>query len=597
MNSSMNTKNIKIVLAFLGGLAASACTTDDTIENRKETSKKFEIELSVALQQSADGKKSASRVVTSEDTKEGLKTEWKSGDQIKVAYYVDRTMKLATMTAKEVKAQKALFKGNVETSMDAEAFKKSKLYAVNDSETDKITTEITTDNKLKVNVDFDGQDGSATNISKYNLLFAEGTADKTLEFKYQTSVLKLTFTTDKLNEKPTSIDELKFTYTAKESTINSLFADKATLIATDSKDVTYNGITFFKLSNLASKFANNKTTHYIAIPANASLTGELAIQIKCNDHKTYRKTGKMTAKTFLGNKVMGKVYALKEENRVPNITDYLYSDGSWGPLVYDHSKVPVAVVFSNHTTESDRKKGFTHGYAIALKDARWPTPWATEIKDYPESPNIFEHPSAFASQTLMQNLEGYTINKALYDNHLKNKDAAIAHAIEYGTENWRYNFNEVCLVPAPQHTSGWFLPTMGQWYMLFTNLAELNPNKIRTKMGTDNKPTSFYWQFSSSEEKEKALKKFEEFFSWNQLYNNGILYQYYNERRIPYTGFYLPTANQIDWYLWAADEAKDGGQYGCAVKITPTTIEFTYIPKNNGSIENNGYAARAIIAF
>ena len=166
--------------------------------------------------------------------------------------------------------------------------------------------------------------------------------------------------------------------------------------------------------------------------------------------------------------------------------------------------------------------------------------------------------------------------------------------MEYGTYWWQYAYNDIPAVPTPAGTSGWYLPSVGQWFLMFANLSGLDPNKLQ--MARDYYTGNIYsmsWLFNSASEKANYLTTFTNYFSSDY---NPILGQYYSEGRIPQSTFYLPADGQIDWYLWACDEAKSDGS-ACCVRLTNTEIGFTYLDKRQGTTSTNGYAARSVIAF
>ena len=166
--------------------------------------------------------------------------------------------------------------------------------------------------------------------------------------------------------------------------------------------------------------------------------------------------------------------------------------------------------------------------------------------------------------------------------------------MEYGGAGWQYAYAQVPAVPTPSGTSGWYLPSIGQWFLMFANLSGLDPNKL--EIATDPHSGKAYclsWLFHSSEERRKYLKVFTNYFDTQ---TNSILERYYNERRIPESTFFLPGEDQIEWYLWACDEATSNGE-ACCVRITGTSIDFTYLDKRQGEMQANGYAARSVIAF
>lgn len=515
-------------------------------------------------------------------------------------------LKTTELTVASMNGNSATFRGSVESSADAQAFKTSTLYVVNNKSTDKIDASVE-NNKLKVSVDLSGQNGNPSKIADYDLLYATGKASSSLHFTHQMSVMRLDFTTDATASLGNSISDLSLVYIPSTSTANSIFAKSASFeFGGEGTTSTYDGITFFTLSGLSIPVSDNKAKAYAVIPANGKLTGELSITVKGTSGNQFHRDINLKGKSFPAQEVVAKTIGLKASQRVPNIGDYLYSDGSWGPLKYYHDKYPVAVIFSNYTSATDRQRGYTHGYAMALRDAAWPTPWcpAGELGDYPETENVFEHVSATAPLSMMKNLDGLTTCQTLnskylkdynYDNylhHYSTKQAAIPHAMEYGDANWKEAFGEQTLVPAPSGTSGWYLPSIGQWFLMLANLSGLNPNNlVMTKDGSGN-VYSFSWLFSSATEKKAYLEKFQNYFD---DYSNSILGQYHNDGRIPDVTFYVPTDGQIDWYLWACDEAKSG--YACCVRLLNSEIGFTYIGKTSGENASNGYAARSVIAF
>ncbi len=165
---------------------------------------------------------------------------------------------------------------------------------------------------------------------------------------------------------------------------------------------------------------------------------------------------------------------------VPNIGDYLYSDGSWGPLRTPKAEsYPIAVIFSNEPSETDKKAGFFHGYAAALASTGAKLAWATStaigyntlVQDY--------QPSTLSA--VKANLEGRTetLKITSMPDFAKDTYPAAWYAINFGTDS-------VCLTEgiatmtesnisskgyaAPSGTSGWFLGSIGQFYQLIRNL-------------------------------------------------------------------------------------------------------------------------------
>lgn len=108
-----------------------------------------------------------------------------------------------------------------------------------------------------------------------------------------------------------------------------------------------------------------------------------------------------------------------------------------------------------------------------------------------------------------------------------------------------------------------------------------------------NQVTELAWRFGSSSERQGYLDNFSRYFS---SYTNQVLGRYVQSGRMVSTLFYLPNNGQLDWYLWACDEATSDGT-AAVVYLNSTDIVFKYMPKQTGEYTNNGYAARSILAF
>lgn len=593
---------------LLASLALSSCSDQDENEQNTTTPQTgFEVSVNADIDMPAGAKPvGATRVAVAEDDADGLKTTWETDDRLTVAYMSGGTMKTAELTVASANGNSAIFHGTVETGADANAFKTSTLYAVNNTTTDKIEAAVA-DNKLKVSVDLSGQTGLADKVADYDLMYAEGKAEAGLRFNHQMSVLRLDFQTDASVSPGNALTDLSMIFVPSTSTDKSIFAANASFeYGAGGSTKTYSANTFFTLTNLSIPVSDAKARVYAVVPANDKLTGELSVKVQGDSKRVFRRNINLKGKSFPAQQVVARTIGLKAEELIPRIGDYLYSDGTWGPLEYYQDKYPVALVFSNYTSEADRQKGYKHGYAVALRDAAWPTPWSPDNNDYPEAENVFENVNANATAplTMMQNLDGLTTcetlnNKYLssytYENYYNHngQKAAIPLAMEYGKQWWQYAYDPIPAVPTPAGTSGWYLPSIGQWFLMFANLSGLNPNDLVMGKNAAGQIYTFSWLFRSAEEKRSYLTKFNKYFDSN---NNPVLAQYYSDGRIPQTTFYVPADGQIDWYLWACDEAKSGG-YACCVRLTRTEIGFTYIDKRSGETSNNGYAARSVIAF
>ena len=135
------------------------------------------------------------------------------------------------------------------------------------------------------------------------------------------------------------------------------------------------------------------------------------------------------------------------------IGDFFYSDGSTSHI-RDSEKECVGIVFSLHPSKEEQRMGFSHGYIVALEDAAEgkKVNWGKNI-DLP-SP----HTNIDYTEDFKNDCNGYIYNfkgKFDYTNH------AFILAINYKAALPR------------NKTTGWYLPSVGQWYELLSNLGGL----------------------------------------------------------------------------------------------------------------------------
>lgn len=134
------------------------------------------------------------------------------------------------------------------------------------------------------------------------------------------------------------------------------------------------------------------------------------------------------------------------------IGDYFYSDGSTSK-VFNTDKECIGVVFSLSTTEEENKKGWTHGHIVALEDVddgkkyRW-----GPIRDLPSPHTNIEY-----DQRMVEDKDGYI------------------YTYKGETEGFPA-FEAVKKFPVklPNNTSGWYLPSVGQWYDILKNIGKMD---------------------------------------------------------------------------------------------------------------------------
>lgn len=135
----------------------------------------------------------------------------------------------------------------------------------------------------------------------------------------------------------------------------------------------------------------------------------------------------------------------------PKVGYILYADGSWSRRL-DKTRTPIGIIFSTTTSQADQERGWKLGYAIALRDAAQQIAWATTIGEN-QAGAIYTSATA---QGFITDKDGYSHTDTLAMN--KDRHPAVAAALDY-------------TVTAPARSSGWYLPSSGQWYDICVNLG------------------------------------------------------------------------------------------------------------------------------
>lgn len=202
--------------------------------------------------------------------------------------------------------------------------------------------------------------------------------------------------------------------------------------------------------------------------------------------------------------------------RPVTVGDYLFSDGSWGiytPGTATPGRHPIAVIFSTETSAIDQAAGYRRGYAVALASCGAQLKWAAEGTVGVETQ---VHSTLTNSLELAKsNLDGRTETAhilALSDFSKANYPSAY-YATHFGT-------SEIGLTSgtgsssteasggsagyaAPANTSGWYLGSIGQYYLVAKNLG----GNIDNPTSTWQEGGSKYWYVSGvSQANKNALE-------------------------------------------------------------------------------------------
>lgn len=147
----------------------------------------------------------------------------------------------------------------------------------------------------------------------------------------------------------------------------------------------------------------------------------------------------------------------------PKVGDFYYSDGTWSTAL-NPDKTVVGVVFQTDPSrigEAEREallqKGIEpHGLVMALKNSS-KNYWSTEET---------EIPGLTSRMTLQGNYEDIS--------GLANCQAILAHSPNYDKYPAFAALSSFAVTVPEEKTTGWFVPSFGQWWDIFTNIGGIN---------------------------------------------------------------------------------------------------------------------------
>ncbi|MDY3068157.1 MAG: fimbrillin family protein [Parabacteroides sp.] len=206
---------------------------------------------------------------------------------------------------------------------------------------------------------------------------------------------------------------------------------------------------------------------YLVKPGTEDLSGSFSM---ASESKTFTCTGSsaITAGSYKIYKVSVKLNTRgADEEHILKKGDLYMADGSIlnGDLYSSETPIPNpedcrGIVFSvknpyDEDTNLDTK--FTHGLVLALKDAGSYPKWS---KSYDIDQGGIKNCQSL--QDCKEDLVGYSNNKTIWEKG--SPDAFPAFNVK---ENYTQTLPE-------GKTSGWFLPSIGQWIYILSNLGEAN---------------------------------------------------------------------------------------------------------------------------
>ncbi|WP_207153453.1 fimbrillin family protein [Prevotella herbatica] len=291
------------------------------------------------------------------------------------------------------------------------------------------------------------------------------------------------------------------TNSATPLTFNHVFAAVKFAVGTSGlpsgtiKSITIDGIKNSGTYTFGSGWALGSTISSFTVSPSATITGTSGENITSDAFTlmmipqpftnatitlTYN-TGTTYKKNISGNWTAGASYTYNLSKPV-NIGDYYYSDGTWGTIA-EHSSstaLPIGIIFYNTTSSIDSGHGWKHGYAMALQTAAKSIPWESSNDGIVDNKDVNTNfPTTFDKMKL--DMDGYThsLSMKTYGGSnskiLSNSNyPAYYSALNFGNGTYGSVINA-----APKtNNSGWYLPSIGQWYyfMLYIGKASFINN-------------------------------------------------------------------------------------------------------------------------
>jgi hypothetical protein len=226
-------------------------------------------------------------------------------------------------------------------------------------------------------------------------------------------------------------------------------------------------------------------------------------------------------------------------NDQPDIGDYYYSDGTWGPLAQKGIRTPIGVIFSNTPTPNNTLHNWTHGIALALTDANtnrvaWDS--GGDPTNYTNLGSILD--------------DGYTNTHYIKANKTVSTGShqAFYYALNYGVTSGTTTY----AAPSKGNNSGWYLPCWGEWFDVLKNLGGYFPDYTKdyttyatTKWFTVNGSTSKLNNYFTQSGAGGAALQIDEY-NVSTIYTNGAENQYVGVLFLNWSGVSVPLGGNQD---------------------------------------------------
>ena len=186
------------------------------------------------------------------------------------------------------------------------------------------------------------------------------------------------------------------------------------------------------------------------------------------------------------------------------VGEYVFKDGTWGKLEnISATHYPIAVIFSNSTSEADKAKGYTHGYAMALVPAGPACAWATSnakgLNTQVQEKLLTNIADIKADMDgLSETNKVLALSDASTAEELKTNYPSFYYATHFGTEYVNVNgatSGGTSALKAPDNVSPWYLGSIGQYYLVAKNLGG---NMSSEADGSWKTAGSTYWYLENT---------------------------------------------------------------------------------------------------
>jgi hypothetical protein len=575
-------KRIYLIFISLGIVMLSACSTGDSSSSGgNDNSSGSKLLMSGTLDDTRVIETDAGAGVNTSS----MTTSWAKTDEMVVVYNAGTSASPSynNATFKTTSGANGFFQSTGSfTQAQINGYINNPAIAMNttNATTDTITTtQSSTSYKLASTVTLLGsQDGTLGNVSHYDLIYASSTSNgvsqKPFDFKHAMCVIRIDICN--LPVAATYVKSATITYTPTGSTPQ--------ILAT-SASYTYDGTTLTNGSVASATsitmtcptggsgvaavnqvgVSNGKASIYLVVPGSTTAnaySGKLAISITDNNNITSGGSN-----VLLSNKTLnpGSLYAKTVAMIRPGM--YYFSDGTWGILAENPSKTPIAVIFYTTPSTIDYGLGRTHGYAMALKNSATKVNWGPRGTETPLS-NSFDPNYTL----LITDMDGYTNTKKIKDTY------GPLSASNYPAFYYALNYP----VAAPSTSSGWYLPSSGQWYWIAIALTNLYNGGDYTSHGTVTTTNSYDGSGTA--------------YQWTRATTSPSTATYINNYLSPVGGDLFVTTSGADFWLW--DSTESTKYSGGAFEMKSATYTLLHrLVKDTGSSSAYGGYVRPVIAF